>query len=83
MFLKLTDNETLQDIYINTDHVVRFVPDPSSTGTLLFLRQDAGIAPAGEPQVLIVHEHSEEVYRLISRQERAPSGAGGGGRGLI
>ena len=83
MFLKLTDNETLQDVYINPDHIVRFVPDPSSEGTILFMTQDAGVAPLGEAQVLTVHEHAEEVYRIISRMEKHSGGGGTGGRGLL
>jgi hypothetical protein len=82
MFLKLTENDTLTDVYLNPDHIIRFLPNPAGEGTLIFLTGDAGLAPAGEAQVAIVHEHAEEVFRMISRQEK-PTKAGGGGRGLI
>lgn len=84
MFLKLTDNETGADVYLNPMHMVRFIPNSASEGTLIFLAADAGVAPHGEPQMVAVHESAEEVFRMISRGEK--SGAGGKpvqGRGLI
>ena len=83
MFLKLTDNDTGMDVYLNPDHLVRFVPNPAGTGTLLYMSSDACIAGPGEAQVIIVHESAEEVFRIISRQEKVPNKPGGGGRGLI
>ncbi|MBI1290924.1 hypothetical protein GC173_06725 [bacterium] len=82
MFLKLTENETLTDVYLNPDHIVRFIPNPAAEGTLIFMSADAGLAPRGEMQLLVVHEHAEEVFRMISRQEK-PGKGGVGGRGLI
>ena len=84
MFLKLTDNEMGSDVYLNPDHIVRFVANPEGSGTILFMTHDAAVAPPGEPQVLNVHESSEEVFRIISRQEKSPAKAGGGGqRGFV
>lgn len=86
MFMKLTDNESQTDVYVNPAHIIRFIPDPSSEGTLIFLAADAGIAPRGEPQILMVHEPAEEVYRIISRNETRTAAAGskpGGNRGLL
>ncbi len=80
MFLKLTDNETEKDVYLNPEHIVRFIPNPSGEGTLIYLHGDAGLAPHGEPQVMVVHENAEEVFRLISRSEKGGKSAG---RGLI
>jgi hypothetical protein len=82
MFLKLTENETQADTYLNPDHIVRFIPNPAGEGTLIFMSADAGIAPVGEAQVITVHENAEEVFRMISRQEKPTKGAVGG-RGLI
>lgn len=82
MFLKLTDNEMGSDVYLNPDHIVRFVANPEGTGTLLFMTHDAAVAPPGEPQVLTVHETAEEVFRIISRQEKAP-GKGNMQRGFV
>ena len=33
MFLKLTENETSSDVYLNPDFIVRFVPNPAGDGT--------------------------------------------------
>jgi len=83
MFLKLTENETGLDVYLHPDHIVRFIPNPAGEGTLVYMTEDAGLAPKTDPQILIVHENAEEVFRMISRHEK-PSKAGGvGGRGLI
>ncbi|MCC6548085.1 hypothetical protein IT570_13040 [Candidatus Sumerlaeota bacterium] len=79
MFLKLTDNDLGSDVYLNPDHIVRFVANPEGTGTLLFMTQDAAVAPVGEAQVLTVHESAEEVFRIISRQEKTPGKLGGRG----
>lgn len=81
MFLKLTENETQTDVYLNPRHIIRFVPNLESEGTLIFMVGDAGLAPEGEVQLITVHENAEEVFRMISRQEK-PIKAGGG-RGLI
>ncbi|MEO8376473.1 MAG: hypothetical protein ABI579_02290 [Candidatus Sumerlaeota bacterium] len=81
MFLKLTDNELGGDVYLNPDHIVRFVANPEGTGTILFMTVDAAVAPHGEAQVLVVHESAEEVFRIISRQEKAPGK--GGPRGFV
>lgn len=85
MFLKLTDNDTMSDLYVNPTHIVRFVPDPASDGTLLFMSADAGIAEKNEPQIITVHEPAEEVYRIISRNEHRTASAGkaGANRGLL
>ncbi len=86
MFLKLTDNDTQMDVYLNPNHIVRFVPNTEGEGTLVFLSGDAALAPKGEPQLLVVHESAEEVFRIICRGEKGPAGsgaAGGGRRGLI
>ncbi|MCC5875357.1 MAG: hypothetical protein JJU11_03960 [Candidatus Sumerlaeia bacterium] len=83
--MKLTDNESQTDVYLNPAHIVRFLPDPSSEGTLIFLTADAGIAPRGEAQILMVHEPAEEIYRIISRNESRTAGSGkaGANRGLL
>lgn len=86
MFMKLTDNESLTDVYVNPAHIIRFIPDPSNEGTLIYMSADAGLAARGEPQLLMVHEPAEEVYRIISRNESrtATAGAkGGANRGLL
>lgn len=85
MFLKLTENETMTDIYVNPTHIVRFLPDPASDGTLLFMSADAGVSEKDEPQIITVHEPAEEVYRIISRNEHRTASAGksGASRGLI
>jgi len=81
MFLKLTENETMSDVYLNPDYIVRFIPNAENEGTLIFMDGQAGLAPQGELQVVHVHEHAEEVFRMISRIDKPikPSG----GRGLI
>jgi hypothetical protein len=81
MFLKLTENETQTDVYLNPDHIIRFLPNPAGEGTILFMGADAGLAPRGELQVLIVHENAEELFRMISRQEKPTKSAAG--RGLL
>ena len=83
MFLKLTDNETGSDVYLNPAHIVRFISNSAGEGTLIFLTADAGVAPPGEAQLLAVHENTEEVFRLISKYENPGKGGGGPGRGLI
>jgi hypothetical protein len=81
MFLKLTENETQADVYLNPDYIIRFIPNPVGEGTVIYMQSDAGFAPRGETQVVIVHENAEEVFRMISRQEKPSKLAGG--RGLI
>ncbi len=81
MFLKLTDNQTGMDVYLNPGHIIRFIPNPEDEGTLIFMCEGAGIAPAGEAQLMEVHENSEEVFRMISRHEKPAKSATG--RGLI
>ena len=82
MFLKLTDNETGSDVYLNPDHVIRFVPNSAGEGTLIYMCGDAALAPPGEPQLIAVHEIAEEIFRIISRQEK-PTKQATQGRGLI
>ena len=82
MFLKLTDNDSTMDVYVNCNHIVRFVANGAGEGTILFLTEDAAVAPKGEPQVISVHENSEEIFRLISKMEK-PAKPGTGSRGLI
>ncbi|HMX63446.1 MAG TPA: hypothetical protein PKD58_10300 [Candidatus Sumerlaeota bacterium] len=82
MFLKLTDNELGTDVYLNPDHIIRFVANPEGTGTLIFMSHDAAVAPPGEAQVVTVHEPAEEVFRIISRLEKGP-GKVGGPRGFV
>lgn len=85
MFLKLTDNDTQTDIYLNPNHIVRFVANTAGEGTLIFMSADACVAPHGEPQLVSVHENAEQVFRLISTMSGGGAGkpSGGGGRGLI
>ncbi len=83
MFLKLTDNDTNTDIYLNPEHIVRFVPDSTDVGTLIYMTSDAGLAEAGQPQIIFVHESAEEIFRMISRSEKGAQKSGGGSRGLI
>lgn len=84
MFLKLTENETQADVYLNPDHIVRFIPNSAGDGTLIFMTADAGVAPLGEAQLIVVHENSEEVFRMICKNDKPQKGTGGaGGRGLI
>lgn len=83
MFLKLTDNDTESDIYINPDHIVRFIANSAGEGTLIFMTGDAAVAPPGEPQLISVHENAEEVFRLISKMDKPGKGPGPGNRGLI
>lgn len=82
MFLKLTDNETGADVYINPRHIIRFVPTPEAEGCILYMAQGAGISDCDENQILAVHENAEEVFRMISRHTKQPSSASGG-RGLL
>jgi len=81
MFLKLTDNETQGDLYLNPDHIVRFVPNNAGEGTIIFMATDATVG--GDGQVFSVHENAEEVFRMISRQEKPQKAGSTGGRGLI
>ncbi|CAN5359580.1 hypothetical protein BH09SUM1_BH09SUM1_31620 [soil metagenome] len=81
MFLKLTENETQTDVYLNPDHIIRFIMNAAGEGTIIFMSRGSGLAPEGEPQVIAVHENAEEVFRMISRQEK-PNKASGG-RGLL
>jgi len=81
VFLKLTENETMTDVYLNPDHIIRFIPNAGNEGTLIFMDTAAGLAPQNEVQLVHVHEHAEEVFRMISRIEK-PSKATQG-RGLI
>lgn len=81
MFLKLTDNETNTDIYLNPEHIIRFVPNPAGIGTFIYMTSDACVAPPGEPQVVVVHEVAEELFRMISRQEKPTKP--GPARGLL
>lgn len=83
MFVKLTDNETGMDTYLNSIHMVRIMPNGAGEGTLIFMTEDAGLAPRGEAQIAYVHENAEEVFRLISKMEKAGGGKPGGNRGLI
>lgn len=83
MFLKLTENESNMDVYVNPDHIIRFVPNAASEGTILYMDSDAGLAPAGEAQILVVHENAEELFRMISRQEKPAKAGAQQGRGLI
>ncbi len=81
MFLKLTENETGADVYLNPNYIIRFIPNSAGEGTLLFMQQDAGVADRSEAQIVHVHETAEEVFRIISRHEK-PGGAQSK-RGLI
>lgn len=81
MFLKLTENETSSDVYLNPDFIVRFVPNPAGDGTFIYMDGAAGLGPEGEPQMLAVHESAEEVFRMITRNN--PAARAGGGRGLV
>lgn len=81
MFLKLTENETQADVYLNPGHIVRFVPNPAGEGTLIYMSHDAAVAPPDQAQLIVVHETAEEVFRMISRHEKPASKPSG--RGLI
>lgn len=83
MFLKLTDNDTQTDVYLNPEHIIRFVANSAGEGTLIFMSADACVAPMGEPQLVSVHENPEQVFRLISTMDRPAKGGATGGRGLI
>ncbi len=80
MFLKLTDNETETDIYLNPVHITRFVPNPAGVGTIVYMANDTS-GSSDEPMIIMVHETAEEVFRMISRSEK-PQKAGAN-RGLI
>lgn len=73
MFLKLTDNDSGADVYLNPAHVTRFLANPSGEGTLIYMSSDSALAAAGEAQMIVVHEPAEEVFRIITRQEKGPS----------
>lgn len=81
MFLKLTENDSGGDVYLNPDHIIRFVANPSGEGTLIYMSADAALAGSGEAQLIVVHEPAEEVFRIITRQEKQP--ARSGTRGLL
>lgn len=83
MFLKLTDNETGADVYLNPLHIIRFIPNSAGEGTLIYLDSDAGLAPAGQPQITHVHESPDLVFQMISRNEKTPGSSGAGKRGFI
>ncbi len=72
MFLKLTDNDSGADVYLNPAHITRFVANPSGEGTLVYMSSDSALAASGEVQVIVVHEPAEEVFRIINRQEKGP-----------
>jgi hypothetical protein len=83
MFLKLTEADSAMDVYVNPLHIIRFVPNcGDEEGTLIFLTPGAGMGGPHEPQILMVQEHAEEMFRMISRSEKpARTAAGGGGGG--
>ena len=84
VFLKLTDNDSQTDIYLNPNHIIRFVANNAGEGTLIFMSADACVAPVGEPQLVSVHENTEQVFRLISSMGVGGANKpGAGGRGLI
>lgn len=68
MFIKVTELDTSQDVYLNPDHIIKIVANGAGQGALVFLTQ---LVPSSDaPHILAVHESAEEIYRTMGRMTR-------------
>jgi len=68
MFIKLTENDTALELYFNEDHIVKIVPNSGGEGSFIFLTPLTN--PCPEPHYVLVHEHADEIFRMMGRMHR-------------
>jgi hypothetical protein len=68
MFIKLTENDTALELYFNEDHIVKIVPNSGGEGSFIFLSPLT--SPSPEPHYVLVHEHADEIFRMMGRMHR-------------